>query len=193
MSSYSNFSKVKNDPVEIRRKIAELPSLYSDVERTINISSNILGAKQALSLIYISLYFCYWETDLLTKALAQKAYSQNYNGGWRIVQDFLETKLQTPEDFEKKYIELKGPYDFFGNFLPKAGKYAKLLKITDTSKSKQGKVVYPQFHRGYKDKGSLRLPSDFHGIPPYSEKEDRRTNVYHPLLSDNFSTVEDGA
>jgi len=192
MTSYSNFQK-RYDPEKLRKKIAELPSLYSDMERTFTISSNILTAKQALSLVYITLYFQYWETDLLTKAIAQKAYSQNYNGEWKKVQEFLETQFKTPEDFEKKYISDYGPHDFFGNFLPKAARYIVMIKVQDVNKVKKKKVVYAQYHRGYKDKGSLRLPSDFHGIRPYKEKEDRRQNVSHPLLSENFSTVEDGA
>ena len=187
MSPYL-ISKSKNNPLEIKRKIAELPSLYSDVLKRITISANVLGAKQALSYIYLSLYFEYWETDILIKTIAQKAFSQNYNGEWRTVQDFLETKLQTPEEFEEKYIRLKGPHDFFGNFLPKSLKLRNLLKISDLTKKQKGKIVYPQYHRGYKDKGSLRLPSEFHGERPYKEKEDRRQKVSHPLLVEKFST-----
>lgn len=189
----TNSYSVKYDPREIKRKIAELPSLYSDVDRIINISANISGARSALSFLYISLYFEYWETEVLIRTIAQKAFTHNYNGEWKTVQDFLETELQTPEQFEEKYIELKGPHDFFGNFLPKAARYSKLLKIRNSSEKIRRKVVYPQYHRGYKDKGSLRLPSDFHGIRPYSDKEDRRKKITHPLLRENFSGVEDGA
>lgn len=67
------------------------------------------------------------------------------------------------------------------------------LRYTILRRKKTGKVVYAQYHRGYKDKGSLRLPSDFHGIRPYKDKEDRRHLVQHPLLQEDFLSVEDGA
>jgi hypothetical protein len=162
------------------------------VEKIIKISANLSSAKFCLSLIYISLHFQYWETDDLIKAISQKCYLQNYNGEWKTVQDFLETELKTPKEFEEKYISVKGPHDFFGNFLPKASRNIKLLKIKDLQKKDKRKVLYPQFHRGYKDKGSLRLPSEYHGDRPLkTEKEDRRSKVAHPLLGEDFYTVEE--
>lgn len=177
----SSYSLKKNDPEKIRKKIAELPSLYSDVECK-TISANVTSAKQALVLIYISLYFPVWESEKLIRTISQKCFAQNYNGEWKTVQDFLEIEFKTPKDFETKYCSEKGPHDFFGNFLPKAERNIRAIKITDLTKKNRTKVVYPIFHRGYKDKGSLRLPSDSHGIRPYKEKEDRRPLVFHPLV-----------
>jgi len=178
----------------IAKKIAESQSLYSDVEpRIIKISANLSSARNALGYIYIALHYEYWETEDLIRSIGQKAYLQNYNGKWKTVQEFLESEFQTPKDFEDKFISVFGPHDFFGNFLPAVEKQYRLLKVTDLTKEKTGKVNYPQFHRGYKDKGSLRLPHEYHGDRPVGpERLDRRQNIKHPLLGENFLQVEDG-
>lgn len=183
--------KKRVKPQDLKKKIAELPSLYSD--SIVQISTNVRGAKDALALIYVSLYFEYWSTDKIIDAIRQKCYFQNYEGEWAIVQDFLELKLQTPEQFEKYYILTKGAFDFYGNFIKRAYKMTKILKIQDVTKPSKHRVRKPVYRRGYKDKGSLRLPHENHGEKPISliERIDRRQNVTHPLLGKNLADEDD--
>lgn len=175
-------------PGDLRAKIAELQSLYSHPERYNEISASITDAKSALCLVYISLYFPYWETEKLTKQLAQNAYAKNYQGGWSDVQEFLEYEGQTPEQFEAKYIERFGARDFYGNFLKKAERISRTIKVRDRNAKDTRPVSKPQFRRGYNDKGTLRLPHEYHGERPYrdnTDRVDRRSQVAHPLLRGN--------
>lgn len=179
----------RNDPQVLRKKIAELPSLYSDTVHSIQIGGNLTTAKHCLCWIYISLYFQYWETDKIIKAIGQKAYVQNYNGQWKNVQAMLETQLQSPEQFEQKYFLLYSPYDFFGNFLPLAERISRTTKVTKVTSEDKRPVRKPIYRRGYKDKGSTRLPSEYHGEPPLKpEREDRRHLIKHPLLEEESSS-----
>lgn len=185
--------KEKFDPKVLREKIAELPSLYS--ETIVQVTLNVRSAREALILIYLSTYFPYWSTDKLIDSIRQKCFYQNYEGKWEIVQEFLELDLQTPEQFEKEYISRKGAFDFFGNFLRESYRLSLILKIRDLSKPSKHKVKKPVYRRGYKDKGSLRLPHENHGDRPISsiERVDRRQKVMHPLLRENFLAVGDDA
>lgn len=174
-----------------KEKLAELPSLYSDTEYQIFINYN--GSRQALAVLYVLCFFSYWRTDETIRTMSHKCFAYNYEGGWKTVQDYLETKFQTPKEFEQKYISDFGPHDFFGNFLPLSAKLTRNIRVLQP---KSGKVNKPIRRRGYKDKGSRRLPHENHGIPGKEkplfsvEREDRRNNIrINPLLEINLNSI----
>lgn len=176
----------------VMKGIAACHSLYPDTNnRVLRITFNLRGAYQCLQLLYISTYFPYWETDSLISSISEKAFRQNYNGRWQTVQDFLETELQTPKQFEEKYVLLRGPFDFFGPFLEGVSREIFLVKMTDMTVTYKGPVVYPIYRRGYKDKGTLRpLHKSFRNLPGEDIRVDRRNRITHPLLQ-NDSTAEE--
>lgn len=188
-------SKTKRStPEELRAKIAELQSLYSDPNCYYDIRASITSARDCLSLIYLMTYFRFWETESIIKAIAQNAYAKNYEGEWSNVQEFLEYKDLTTEQFEAYYIQRYGAHDFFGNFLKRSVRISRTLKFNDRNKKDTRPVRKPQFRRGYNDKGTLRLPHEYHGERPYSDNTnriDRRKQVAHPLLSEGL-TFSDG-
>jgi hypothetical protein len=110
-----------------------------------------------------------------------------------MVQEILELEEQTPKNFENYYILKKGAFDFFGNFIKQSYKLTLILKIRDTSKPSRHKVIMPIFRRGYKDKGSLRLPHENHGDQSQKEIEriDLRQKVKHPLLEKYLADEDD--
>lgn len=178
---------------EIHDSIAELPSSCSDIsDRTL--TGKIFSARQAMCLIFISLYFPYWETDRLIKSIAHKAYQCNYNGYWAVVQKFIEQKEifslndSVPIKFFELYLEEHSTNVLFGSLRMEVKKYIKLLRLT--SSQNLSKVNRPKRKRGYDDKGSLRRAHEFHGEPKVNnERLDRRKQVKHPLLEDFTETI----
>jgi len=121
-------------------------------------------------------------TEKVIRKIANKAYLADYQGEWQIVQDFLQKHPTSPSDFYEIWLTHKSPEEFFGNLRKRAAKLSMLVRI-NTENPLRRKVVYPQKARGYKDKGTLRPPHEFHGDPPVSpQKLDYRHLVGHPLL-----------
>jgi hypothetical protein len=117
------------------------------------------------------------------------AYSKNYEGEWANVQFFLEYEGLTAPKFEELYIERYGAHAFYGNFLRETLRNSRSIKVTDRNAVDTRPVKKKQFRRGYNDKGSLRLPHEFHGERPSAEERiDRRNNVAHPLLKEKKFT-----
>lgn len=186
---------LKGNLARLQKRIADCQSLYPDSakssEKIIQLTFTLRGSYQCLQLLYISSYFQVWETDILVQSIANKAYRHSYNGKWETVQEFLEAGPQTPEQFAEKFISLRGPHDFFGPFLECSLREMHFVKIKDMTKRSTGKVVYPIYRRGYKDKGTLR-PNHKSGrdLPGEDSRVDRRHLVGHPLLRD-ISRVEE--
>jgi hypothetical protein len=59
----------------------------------------------------------------------------------------------------------------------------------DLTKPSKHKVRRTQRKRGYTDKGSRRLPHEYHGEPNTSkEREDLRSQINHPILKARIKT-----
>lgn len=147
--------------------------------------SNLSSSWDCLAMIYILSHFgdFYWMTDTLYRKMSERAYVANYEGEWSIVQNFLEQYPQTPQQFYDLWLLYKSPEEFFGNLKKRAKRlsYGCHLKPNNP----QGRRVRkPQRVRGYRDKGTLRLPHQYHGDPPVPEaqKLDFRGRCGHPLL-----------
>jgi hypothetical protein len=162
------------------------------------IFASLNGYKDAIkaeALYYLSLYYKYWETDDVVQSLATRAYQFKYDGAWLRLQFFLEQEANTPAELEKCYVDNNLGNEFYGNILPLARKLQLVIvEYQDTSKQKPKRVIYPTFHRGYRDHGSRRLPHEYHGEDQRdgSEEEplDRRKKIFHPLLRDTISGAE---
>lgn len=182
--SSQSHSRRKIRPVELKSKLAEHSTLYSKNE-LMELRTNCSKAREAIALYYVSLYYQVWQTDVLVRKLAQMAYANNYQGRWNRVQEILELEINRPEELEEYYIQTGHANDFYGNVLPLAVKILYRIKYIDTSKGPRSRVRYPQRVRGYKDKGSCRLPHEYHGedLPGKERKrDDRRQYVHHPLV-----------
>jgi len=144
-----------------------------------------LSAWEALCLIYIVSHFGerYWVTDEIYERISNKAYQANYQGEWQTVDTFLRQYPRSPSIFYEIWLTVKSPEEFFGNLRRRAKRVAMLIKIQKRDSTSRP-VRTPQRARGYKDKGTLRPPHQFHGDPPLrdGEKQDFRHLVGHPLL-----------
>lgn len=137
-----------------------------------------------LALIYILSHFgdFYWLTEKLYRRISQKAYVANYEGEWKTVQLLLEQYPQTPQQFYELWLQEKSPEEFFGNLKRRAKRLLNGFQLRPDN-PQGGNVRRPQRVRGYRDKGTLRLPHQYHGDPPVSDsKLDFRRQVGHPLI-----------
>lgn len=164
-------------------KLAETLSQYSNRFQIFSIRLNVTRSFDALCAAYLASFFKPWENDVLIRHLAQLAYRGNYKGRWITLQAMLEDGIQSPERFQERFIELRGPNEFYGNLLPRARKLERRLQQKDLLEKNNRPVQRTLRHRGYRDKGSRRLPHEFHGDPPVKpNRDDRRHLVNHPLL-----------
>lgn len=169
--------------------MAETSSLYSNTSASLR--ANFESSQEALALILISGFLKPWNTDIIIRTIGQKAYAYNYQGNWKRVQLILESydfqeeldTQQAPEKLIATFLMFFSPEDFYGNIVPLAYKLAKYrIFFKNPFNENFRRPQRPVFRRGYKDKGSRRLPHERHGEPPYKEKEiDRRYLIKHPL------------
>lgn len=143
------------------------------------------SAWEALAVLYLmshleQIYF--WRTDETHRKLAYQAYLANYEGEWKTVQEILEQYPQTPAEFYQKFLNYHSPEEFFGNLVRLARRLSRGIDLK--ARDPHGRVLKPQRHRGYRDKGTLRPPHRPAVEPPLSDsiKVDRRNRVGHPLL-----------
>lgn len=186
--SNDSSQKKKRKPDTIKENLAKSSTLYSDTP--ISLRVEIRKPIEALAAYYLSLWFQPWQTDVLVRSIAYRAYSNCYQGKWEQVQQILELELHDPESFEKWYCK-HNPSEFFGNILPMAEIIEKRVRYKDLRIPDQKTIRKPIRRRGYKDKGSRRLSHEHHGIPPISEERlDRRQKVSHPLLKETEEVLK---
>lgn len=128
----------------------------------------------------------YWITDNIHRQIAQKAYIGNYEGEWKTVQEILEQYPQTPKEFFECWIHTgHSAEEFFGNLVRRSRRLARGVGLK--KRDPHGPIVYPQYHRGYRDKGTLRPSHRPAVLPagPEGEKIDKRKDIGHPLLHDS--------
>lgn len=180
---------------ELQKRIASGQSSYPDTPNTGQLSRAVRDGRQALRLIFISTFLDYWNTDVVIRAIGQKAYQNNYQGIWQEVQDFLEHYQNDPMWFVSEYLKIHGPFDFFGNFLNRVKREIRMIRIKPDHPPSYSlpRVRRKVWRRGYDDKGHRRPPHEDHGDPPVpsSEKNDRRPWIHHPLLED-FAAQDNG-
>jgi hypothetical protein len=181
-------------PIQDEKYSAETSTAYSDSsQRVISCRCNITKSWEALVLLFylINSNYQYWETDVVYQTINQRAYACNYNGEWRTVQKLLCTEPQTPEQYKQVFLQDHSPEELYGNILhPDIQKrMARRIIEKDLTKSSNHKVRETQRKRGYTDKGSRRLPHEYHGEPNTpKEREDYRSQIKHPILSAKFQT-----
>lgn len=170
----------KLSPESQKACLAETSTLYSDTP--VNLRLEIRKPIEAIAAYYLSLYFAPWQTDVLVRSIAHRAYANCYQGKWELVQKILELELSRPEELEDWYKSYN-PFEFYGCVLPESIIVEKRVRYKDSRKPNNSPVRRPQRRRGYNDKGSRRLPHEDHGdAPTREEREDRRLQVAHPLI-----------
>lgn len=175
------FEQVKEkSPESPRENLAKTSTLYSDTP--VSLRLQITKPIEGIAAYYLSLYFKEWNTDVLVRSIAYRAYSNNYQGKWKLVQEILELPIHTPQEMEEWYKDYN-PSEFYGNVLPLSEELEKRVVYKDPRRGNFSKVRRGIRRRGYKDKGSRRLPHEMHGDPPLPiQREDRRLLVSHPLV-----------
>lgn len=168
--------------------IAECQSLQPDRSLRFPRISTAWDAFAALYLLS-HLEASYWITDDIHRTIAQQAYHSNYEGEWEAVQEILEQYPHTPKEFYDAFLKRHSSDEFFGNLVKRANRLSR--GISFKRRDPHGPIRWPQRHRGYNDKGTLRPPHqtvepipgevDLQLMP---ERIDRRKNVGHPLLYD---------
>lgn len=181
-------SSKKPQRVHSIEELAESLSQYSNRPDIFQVSLNVTNSWMSMAALLITTFYKPWETDGLVKHIANMAYQKNYEGQWKTVQELLETGLQSPEEFQRRFCELRAPEEFFGNLLPAAGRLAKIMLLKNLQQKNNRKVKRKVRHRGYRDKGSLRFSHERHGEAPSRKEhtEDRRSRVAHPLVRLEF-------
>lgn len=163
--------------------LAETSTLYSDTP--VSLRLEIRKPIEAIAAYYLSLYFAPWQTDVLVRSIAHRAYANCYQGKWQLVQEILELEVSRPEELEDWYLA-HNPFEFYGCVLPETIIVERRVRYRDSRKSINSPVRKPQRRRGYNDKGSRRLPHEDHGDPPIrEEREDRRLQIAHPLIRES--------
>lgn len=181
--SSSNFIEFAKEILIAHENYQAESSTARSVPPLISLRCQFTKPWEALALIYISIDYPEWETDILIQTIAHRAYANNYNGRWRTVQAMLEVDLQSTEQFRVEFLKYFSKEEYYGNLL----RLVKLMNLRKQEKNLLRKnertPKYPQRKRGYADKGSRRYPHEHHG-QPYAEnnREDRRKLVHHPLL-----------
>lgn len=183
MAIYPLGKEGKSSPIHsFMREMARTSTRYPQ-DAPVQLSVNVTNALDCLVVLLIASYFAPWQTDTLVRSVAQQAYFHNYEGEWFNVQKVLEHEEQSSEAISDKIVEIYGARTYYGNLLPRAEVVLRRIKFKDITKKSNRPIHRGQRIRGYRDKGSRRLPHEFHGDPPIPEqREDRRHLVRHPLL-----------
>lgn len=170
---------------EFEEKITAARSRLPDPQGPFQVSRRIGNARQAMSLIFISTFFSFWQTDKVIRAIGQKAYLMNYQGDWKKVQEILETQDLSPRRFIEVFLIDHSPEDFFGNLAKIAERELKVIRFRSDRETNPRKPKKGSRRRGYRDHGTLRLLHQKHGEPPIptQPREDRRSLISHPLLT----------
>jgi hypothetical protein len=82
----------------------------------------------------------------------------NFEGGWSLVEEFLQLNNNAPGKIISWYLEKHSPEDWFGDCLRRTIKIIKSGKSYNPYLPYKGTVNYPERKRGYNDKGSLSRP-----------------------------------
>lgn len=128
--------------------------------------------------------FPYWETEKIYRTLQNRAFLGNYQGKWHLVQEFLELENPNLDQAYQIWQNHGGSFRTFQNLF----KEVRLKRDIYVSATFDSRPIHrPQRKRGYDDKGSRRLPHEYHGIPGKLKEEDperldRRNKVQHPLI-----------
>lgn len=162
--------------------MAEFPSWQSDTSQLIEYRYNLRTSWEALCLLRFLSDKPPWTTEHLYRTIAQRAYNVNYQGRWGEVQRLLEAPIHNPQDFDFYFLQTHDPQELYGNLLRDLARIEKLIDQRRTDRPDRRPVRRRIRRRGYQDKGTRRLPHEFHGDPPVGpEREDRRKLISHPL------------
>jgi len=176
----------KNPLRKLEEQLAETSARYSDPR--VELRANVTSARSALSFLLICSWFGNepWRTEVLIKTIAQAAFAARYAGKWKLVQTLLELEPESfnPETVIATLLAQVSPYEFYGNLVNDALAFYRSIQFRDTTKHPSRRVRRPQFRRGYRDKGSRRLPHEQPVDPPTRPPlTDRRHKVHcNPLL-----------
>jgi len=176
----------KNPLRKLEEQLAETSARYSDPR--IELRANVTSARSALSFLLICSWFGNepWRTEILVKTIAQMAFAARYAGRWKLVQVLLELEPESfnPETVIATIVKAVGPHVFYGNLVNDALAFYRSIQFRDTTKHPSRPPRRQQFRRGYRDKGSRRLPHEQPVVPPSrAPLTDRRHKVHcNPLV-----------
>jgi hypothetical protein len=149
---------------QVEKTLAEVHALYSDsILETRLIGVRSLDSKSCLSIL---LYLAFEGNlrgiggEYFITFLREKSKKHNYSGTWRTIARLLRFVSDSEILIKIGLEDHFSTNDLYGNYL-KFGKEQSLkvkIGIFDTTP-----VIYPQYKRGYKDKGSHRDISTHHG------------------------------
>lgn len=193
MISKSKTSKTgKVTLLTLYEALAETSTLQSATNNSVR--CNFSKASEAWALMILCVAFSPWNTDTIIRSIGQRAYQAKYEGEWERIQQVLESydfndKTENLLDrltfFCREVLtKVLSPEEVFGNYIPLAYRMLKVL-IRFKRPEQTGKVIRPQFRRGYRDKGSRRLPHERLPEGPFNYLEpriDRRGKILHPFI-----------
>lgn len=135
-------------------------------------------------------------SEFIVKKLAQRAYLQNYEGTWGLLQEFLE-QAQDALQFERLASLHFTASEFYGNLLKAVALSMASIKPRRLTPDENAPVAKKERRRGYRDKGTLRSVESraraaantlLAVVEEFPRRTDRRHLVKHPLLHKEATT-----
>lgn len=183
----SELRQQRNPLLKLECLLAETSARYPNPKLR-ELRANVTSARSALSFVLICSWFGDepWKTEVLLKTCAQRAFAARYTGRWKLVQILLELEPEsfTPESVVATCLKYMSPQDFYGNLVPSTLAFFRSVQFRDMTKPSKRRVERTQFRRGYRDKGSRRLPHESAvALPSSPPSTDRRHKVHcNPLI-----------
>lgn len=195
LHSQTIFGNNFEDSLRREKIFSKSPGWYLNRQWLPHIPRN---GRSCLQAFFASLFLPIWFSDSFLHLIANQAYLQRYQGNWLVLQYFIENATSIQDFLE--LVELNGfQREFFGNFVVSTEKVLRKILIERSWKLEPGtygEVIYPEYRRGYRDKGNLRPPHECgRNLPDPDPGHDRRDQVL--LLKDsccerkNYLRLED--
>lgn len=125
----------------------------------------------------------FWITEKWIRSMAQRCYSQQYEGQWATLQVLLQTSTNSQE-FRENALEILGARTFFGNLVPFIARYSRTVRLRPEEVNRRARRRIRR--RGYTDKGHRIEDHEHHGIQGRPDSGipllDYRHLILHPLL-----------
>lgn len=162
-------------------KFSARTSPCSDIPQEFWITSDVGNSREALAMLFLldiitpsTQNYCLVEN--LRNHIAKLARNNHYSGDWNLVKEFLSNvKPFVHREGIEFCLQNMSESDYYGNFLRTVKRLLFKLKFRQMHTSVESdtrRYKKSQRKRGYDDKGSRRLPHEFHGQRPGREKSE---------------------